>query len=159
MRLWRTVNTGILLFALFGPWVPGCNSPMLGMETKAEPLKGYDFVYIAVVGMFSPAILNPLLIVFIGFLLYIAFNTYNIISPSSSHKFWLILFLMLSISWFIFVGVIFNRDLQKLLWGYWLTCTGLLSGLGLEIFNYKTLRKQGDVYYRSPPYFDEKLSR
>lgn len=147
IRRWRVMNTAILLFGFFSPWLKGCNDS--GTTT-------YGF-QVANPGNLMLLLADPVIAIFfiigiVGLLAYILANAKIIFSSidlnqnrniqwsiwSSVIGLFFGLFLILNADWCIpglMSSFCYTEGFSRIGWGYWLTLTTLISCVALEINN------------------------
>jgi len=132
-RVWRMLNTVILLFGVFAPWLTSCNTEITGVGVaKLTVPMLRDFV---LGPLDDERVVILLVITFVHIvLIYIILNTVYLIF-STPAKTWLRLTLAFAFGGISIVLLKEIVSIQSFLWGFWLTCGGLLSAAGVEIFD------------------------
>ncbi len=144
-RVWRVVNTIILPFAFFSPWLVACN---------ATPVTGFDVMTVGTLYLWYPIVLMlfvPLVAGTYGIVVYVCVNTLVVVRGNpSGKKRWLWVPLGLSIFGVTSIilqqlnggGTTFIEATKDIKWGFWLTGAGLLSSAILEAYEWAAADKQ-----------------
>jgi hypothetical protein len=150
---WRIINIVIVLFAFFSPW-------LIQNGAMGQNLSGFQLMEIVgyfIVRTLSEMSLNIstfavfLMVPLLAFLLLITvplYCTLNLLVVVSNTTFtekpiWVglgVILLGISVIGFV-IFILFIAALQLLLWGYWLTCIGLVSCIFWEILTYPSRRR------------------
>src|SRR5690348_4847477 len=135
-RIWRVINTAVLLYGLFSPWLKSCNTETTGFGfVKATPgvlqailQKASDFLKQDVLSLAPILLADAILIYIIDNVLYVIFSVPN----KNWHKISLAVAVCMALLTLVATTRSTNNG-RELLWGFWLTCAGLLSSSLLEI--------------------------
>jgi hypothetical protein len=150
-KVWRIINSAIILFAFFGPW--------LAMETDHDT--GFRAIMIFEnYGMFAFELEDtlseririamtafPFFLGLLTILIYCALNIFAAILrvKLTDRLVWKILMLCLlalgGISLLKILNMFGIQDLTLLQWGYWIVVVGLISSVVLEISYFISKRK------------------
>lgn len=152
LRVWRIVNTTILVFAFFSPWVRGCRQGEVFTGAAAATLGlqlFLNYVMLFVMSRFNPEVLvlvwlfGSFTLLAYATLLHIGMNTLRaLFPPFILPRRWYLLLFLVSVSplALMALGAATAFPTQfvvgPLLRGYWLLCLGLFSSALLEAINF-----------------------
>jgi hypothetical protein len=146
IRLWRLVNTGILLYGFFSPWQTFSSDigpPFVTFETT-----GFEWI---TVWFWEPQLIISSPVVFLALLcvpIATIINTYKSFFPCLKCR----RLLLLSLGGSLIGSTIFySWNEERLAWGFWVTCIGLLSSVLFETLGWAFERHQNQALEDTQP--------